>query len=1474
MDIDAFAQRLISTKKYILNTPILMINFDDMEERKMMTIIQKQIINETFKEIDSYHGYDENDKFVEYCENMETNKGNEKHDNIYDFLKKVVTNYGTPFEPLKQIQGRLKDKLTGKYSGPLTGKMHSFDINKFFMIGINLKENVKPFFDFDVYDDSINFDINKRNSYIVDIIKFMKAEFPKGDILYSENHRLNIINNKYKYSFQVIIDNYYTSVADLYNFVTNLKSVIDGIKLNKLNKSDYPNLNKLKHLNIFKDIDNSATLYPRGTNSKAQLRFGFSRKDKKNELFPVVSDPRKIDRFILSNTYDCGDNLYKYDGKYGTLYEHKIIDTNNKSRAHVKNKIIVSKTIMNNNEDEITPEFNDNDLDDVRYKVLSYVVMNLSSNYYEKYFDWVRVCWCLRKYHSSQNVYDLFVKFSKRTECDNFDESSCVKYWNECNMDSKWNIMSLRNFYKDSLTKNPSATSEDQLFYQTMIDNFSILAKYDPLDGIKKLNNIEHIKIDVKYIEWDIFTNHTEIDNKIICIKSPVGTGKTQYIKSVIEHYKKLNEVEGTNIEYVFLSIVSRVSLAKKHAQDFKLSYYKDQKNRKLNSVYQLESLHHLFNEIKFYESEEEYNVYKTYMSNHNLIGANHKLILIVDEFNSFMKQFESMTIKSKCFKTLEYFNKFIEKSHLVIVADADISTPPMMYLNNVSNKQIILYENINILRNDIPTTFMRYSQFVTKIAEVIKSGSYAYVCCDSRRKLLKLYENVALTLFNENNEEPTNEVIERCRKELDNISLTYARQIGNLNDIEYVEDTWKNKNIFCSPTIQYGISFDEKDSHHTFSCCMRANANARENVQQAYRVRHPITYNIHIHECTIEKTSKTLKNIIDGRKTRKVDAQLIRDNLDSDDISDYIEEVDAELINLECEIYELLKENNNKNTFIDIDLSYDSFLKDYTKFELKKEDPLYTKIYQMHVSMLRNASSLSIDDKLSMDFINYRIYNKIDNIRTCNRKMIMTDLLNKKGHMNIIDKTKIDDTDETTKNILKKIDDNNKILNAFKVDFEKNRLFEYLNILIEHGEGVKKSNMSIKRQIEYFEEEIKTIEAQLFRDNDETINMLKCEMNELHESKKKNIYLFSIENETIVKNINSTLYDNVGALIADLFIKIKCIYTTDFLIYFTKVHSKTTYDEKQTKEQILFNIVNQYIRDMKRRDNNDDAQLLRDNYDNESDDDSDDDNDDNKSDNESDDDIVISDIDAFYYFAKNTNIMELEKDAKWSTIMNIKNFINTLEEHKHDDMNTLLKEYGSNMIANNDLSQNDQMQSYDGKIFHLLKLHEMIFKDHTNLLNYDIIRDVLNKTHNNTTFDISRIDINVLNRIRSIFNLNNMKSNQWFKKYNDTYLQNDMFYNFLRPQKGLKENDKNSHNEAYLSYLTKLSENKEGRKLYYEAYDLLLKATYCLFDPLMNDARYKYDHNKLNIDKQYHVISSEKLENYINLFSIKNVIM
>ena len=139
---------------------------------------------------------------------------------------------------------------------------------------------VKPYFDVDYLDtENKYFDQNKRNEIKESIINILSDEFKKPDIIYSEFHRLK--GNGFKYSFHFYIDNYVTTPRDIGAFLESL----ENNKWN-LDKSTYK--------------------------CYGSFRFSMSKKDETNNFYPILSNPYRIQDYIITNVKE-DTKIYNFE---------------------------------------------------------------------------------------------------------------------------------------------------------------------------------------------------------------------------------------------------------------------------------------------------------------------------------------------------------------------------------------------------------------------------------------------------------------------------------------------------------------------------------------------------------------------------------------------------------------------------------------------------------------------------------------------------------------------------------------------------------------------------------------------------------------------------------------------------------------------------------------------------------------------------------------------------------------------------------------------------------------------------------------------------------------------------------------------------------------------------------------------------------------------------------------------------------
>ena len=174
----------------------------------------------------------------------------------------------------------------------------------------------------------------------------------------------------------------------------------------------------------------------------------------------------------------------------------------------------------------------------------------------------------------------------------------------------------------------------------------------------------------------NFFNNH---EIKSLNIKSPYDTGKTQLLKKIIEKYNP--------IKILFLSY--RKTLTTDLLQSFKKYDFKDYQDGDYKAdrlIIQLESLGHLTDD-NYYDDEIAINSYD---------------LVIIDEIESILCQYNSPTFKGKSKEIFEMMVAIIQNSNKLICLDGDMGQRAYKFISNFG-------KSINI-QNEIKKNIKNYN--------------------------------------------------------------------------------------------------------------------------------------------------------------------------------------------------------------------------------------------------------------------------------------------------------------------------------------------------------------------------------------------------------------------------------------------------------------------------------------------------------------------------------------------------------------------------------------------------------------------------------------------------------------------------------------------------------------------------------------------------------------------------------------------
>lgn len=442
--------------------------------------------------------------------------------------------------------------------------------------------------------------------------------------------------------------------------------------------------------------------------------------------------------------------------------------------------------------------------------ILYCLLKDLPMTYCDETEKWRKVGWCLRSIGNCLELFRLFRDWSMQSE--KYKEGCCKSIWKSY-CPGKISIRSLIYYHKKECKGMfPRVEVIDDKSVYINYENLYFDEQINLMDGVDKIENIKIVNLNQPYLtdkegNIDIFetkkTLHNQIKNKCILIKSITGSGKTTFMKDV---KRKMGD------KYLYMSILSRKSLAKDHSQRLDLTYYLKQ-NWKKTDV--------LMNDIAIQLDS---------IDKINKIGKPY--ILFIDEINSVLDHMKNnMTKMSKHRKTIIVkFWKFIKNAFSVIAVDADLSVYSMKYISRVldmddyEKKEIELYWNEYIPEKVVDVYIYhpeKIKQIIYSISKCIENDEPIFVCSDTKG----MFERIVV--------EPL-----MCHHP-DKVEMFkyYSAETGNKDDLDDTSEL-EDKFVFASPTITYGLDLNYKAK--VFGIYFGVSINALNIVQQLARIRQP----------------------------------------------------------------------------------------------------------------------------------------------------------------------------------------------------------------------------------------------------------------------------------------------------------------------------------------------------------------------------------------------------------------------------------------------------------------------------------------------------------------------------------------------------------------------------------------------------------------------------------------------------------
>ena len=562
----------------------------------------------------------------------------------------------------------------------------------------------------------------------------------------------------------------------------------------------------------------------------------------------------------------------------------------------------------------------------------------LDKTYFDNYLKWLMITTILKSLNK-HSIWDIWSKKSL-TKYNKINNSNI---WN-CN-DGHININYLIHLINDN---EPTTKNELIEFYKP----------YEPLT--QQLKEYINIEANTNYIS-NCFTYEQLYNNDIILIQSCTGTGKTTAITKNLKSY--LDNDENMQI----ISIVSKISLNDQHKKSFDdaginlISY--DNEDKLLNE-------HHIgicINSLLIYQ-------------NYSPSFFNNKIIFI-DEINSLIECVTHNETIDKNLKLIyQILIKIIKNCRKLIVCDALISDNVLSFLNIKDCFKRIFIKNSYKNYQDVEAINIKNeNDFLIKLLENCKFNKYFLFGCDSCKKVTEFY---------------TKCVNEALPKDKTKYILITADSKFKLNN---ASEQFKNKFVFYSPSITFGIDFSIKTKQDVFIYCKGNSILPSGVFQQTTRTR---AIDKLYYYCNTNSKQPKYNSLDDVYKHYENIENL---NLNLHNICLSIDETDTEIV--------------NKNTFFKL-FCYNEYIKDIYKTNTKLHFEIILKNNGFNLSSIGEALKLN---KTTNNNLKAAVTENIDN------------LFNSFIEASSKDRTKIKYSKYNDQIKLLNLDDNDDILKKFK---------------------------------------------------------------------------------------------------------------------------------------------------------------------------------------------------------------------------------------------------------------------------------------------------------------------------------------------------------------------------------------------------------------------------------------------------------
>ena len=467
---------------------------------------------------------------------------------------------------------------------------------------------------------------------------------------------------------------------------------------------------------------------------------------------------------------------------------------------------------------------------------------------FKDYDKWIKLCWGMK---SAGYPFELFHDLSKTGEKYS-GEADCLKYWNSTKI-SKIDKGYIRSFAKKA---NPKK------FFEIMLDcdaDYFIDDEVKPRTDIKKFcqryllqdESIKKINDKNDFFQNEII-NFFESDKlKTLSLRSPYGTGKTQLIKKLIDTFEPK--------KILWLSyrktLTNNIIGGENFGEEYGFKNYQDGALDADRLIIQLESILKLSCQMDFIDDDTvEYPNYD---------------LVIVDEVESILAQFNSPTFKGMSKECFEFVQNIIINSKKMIVLDGDINDRTYRFIDTFGNS-IKLVNDIKINQRHFVVTRDEFL-YLKKIEKDLNNDL-----------------NVVIVSMSSNKCEFFKSYFEEKIPKLRVLIYTGSSGDDTREDFKNVDEIWSGCQLLIySPTCEAGVNFDLPHFNKMYGFLVEQSTTQRGLCQMFARIRQltdpnillltRLEYNEHLTENCLynfDEVEKSIK-LLEGIKMKTEDVLI-----------------------------------------------------------------------------------------------------------------------------------------------------------------------------------------------------------------------------------------------------------------------------------------------------------------------------------------------------------------------------------------------------------------------------------------------------------------------------------------------------------------------------------------------------------------------------------------------------------------------